>query len=104
VTAEDRAMREVPTLTDAVVRLAGKYRWKVYRRRMGRASWDLGSGFPDLLCLRGSRLVVIELKRETEEPDPAQEQWLTAFRSVGGESYVFRPSDLRLGTIEAALQ
>jgi hypothetical protein len=52
-------------------------------------------GFPDLLMLRGRRLVVAELKDEYGEVSPEQQAWLDWFRAVPGvEVYVWRPRDV----------
>lgn len=104
----DRAMAEVPTLTNLVVGLAKTYGWRTYRQRQGKAGWALGSGFPDLLMVRGGRLIFAELKREDKWLETAQEEWyvdLSAVALAGNtvEVYVWRPSDWRLGHIGAAL-
>lgn len=66
-----------------------------------------GRGFPDLLLIRGPRLVVAELKTEKGRMGPGQDEWLEAFRELGRhigrrwddehdtsiEAYVWRPSD-----------
>jgi hypothetical protein len=75
-----------------------------------------GRGFPDLLLIRGPRLVVAELKTEKGRMGPGQPEWLKAFTVVGRavadlvdedpagayypgyeppsvEAYVWRPSD-----------
>ena len=51
-----------------------------------------GKGFPDLVLVR-DRLIFAELKRQNGKPDPNQEKWLTALRTAGNETYVWRPSD-----------
>ena len=58
------------------------------------------AGFPDLVALRGPRMVVAELKaldRRTGKPKkvtPAQERWLRAFRAMRGpEVFVWTPLD-----------
>lgn len=106
--AADRAMLEVPTLTDLVVKHAKKNGWKVFRVRQGKAGWNLGSGWPDLTLVRDGRLVFAELKREDKWLEPEQEEWyieLSAVSLKGNtvEVYVWRPSDWRLGHIGAVL-
>jgi hypothetical protein len=39
-------------------------------------------GFPDVLALKGPRLVVAELKSEHGKLTPEQARWLAAFRAV----------------------
>jgi hypothetical protein len=41
-------------------------------------------GFPDLILLRGPRLVVLEVKRDGADPTPEQCIWLDAWRAVPG--------------------
>ena len=51
-------------------------------------------GFLDLLMIRGSRLVVAELKSESGTTTPEQEELLAAWRKVpGAEVYIWRPSE-----------
>ena len=50
-------------------------------------------GFPDTILLRGSRLVVPELKVPPNTTTPDQEAWLAAFAAAGAETYVWEPDD-----------
>ncbi|MDN4611932.1 VRR-NUC domain-containing protein [Arthrobacter burdickii] len=50
-------------------------------------------GFPDLLAVRGPRLVVIELKTETGRIASEQVEWMQNFEAAGAEAYVWRPRD-----------
>ena len=54
-----------------------------------------GKGFPDLILLKGTRLVVAELKADkAPKPRPEQEDWLVAFRCLpGAEVFIWRPKD-----------
>jgi hypothetical protein len=53
-----------------------------------------GVGWPDLVMLRGDRIVVAELKADgAPGPRPEQRAWLDAWRAVGAEVYVWRPAD-----------
>lgn len=52
-----------------------------------------GVGFPDLVLIRGSRLVVAELKTNRGRVRPEQSEWLAAFVTAGAETYLWRPSD-----------
>ncbi len=60
-------------------------------------------GYPDIVALRGSRQVVIELKSQRGRFSVAQDMWLEAYRRVGAEVYVFKPIHLLDGTIAKAL-
>lgn len=62
----------------------------------GRGKWltPATKGFPDLLALRGGHLLVVELKKDSEYPKPAQRVWLELFHLVPGALvWVSRPSD-----------
>jgi hypothetical protein len=75
--------------------------WRTAHFRPGmtkRGTWVTavqgdGKGFPDLLLIRGKRIVVAELKVGANKPTSEQEQWLTAFLDAGVESYVWYPVD-----------
>jgi hypothetical protein len=51
------------------------------------------AGFPDLVLLRGQRLVFAELKTARGRLTAAQQQWLEALRQTPAEVYVWRPDD-----------
>ena len=50
-----------------------------------------GVGFPDLLLIRGGRLLVAELKVPPNKTTPEQDEWLVAFRRAGIEAFVWTP-------------
>lgn len=60
------------------------------------------AGFPDLILLKPSRLIVAELKVGRNKPTEEQLKWLDYFHAVGLttvdlariESYVWRPEDM----------
>ena len=97
--------------THTVIGLARAIGWLVYHPRPARTAQTVTGidgvertvwvtpmmgdvGFPDILALKGTRLVVAELKRQDAPgPRPAQVEWLEAFRRVGAETFVWRPSD-----------
>src|SRR5260221_6781169 len=99
-TARDRRLPVVPdfaaSMTEAelqrnILQAAKMTGWTAYHTR-----YSLGSepGFPDVLLLRGERLLFAELKRATGKLTPAQEFWLWALRLVPGvEVFVWRPAD-----------
>lgn len=101
------------TITEAqftrmVLRLAWLFGWRSAHFRPGRTKrgWRTavmgdGAGWPDLLLLRGPRLVVAELKVGRRKPTPAQLAWLEAFGAVGAEAYLWHPGDW--GEIEKVL-
>ena len=53
-----------------------------------------GAGFPDVVMIRGERIIVAELKTEKGKVTAKQEEWLDAFRATGRvEVFLWRPSD-----------
>ncbi len=51
-------------------------------------------GFPDIVAVKLSRLIWIELKTERGKVRPEQTRWLDALRLTGRcEVYLWRPSD-----------
>lgn len=65
--------------------------WLCYHTYDSRRSQP---GFPDLVCVRGWRVLFIELKTENGTVSPAQQEWISALDATDRvEAYVFRPSD-----------
>lgn len=53
-----------------------------------------GAGLPDLLLVRGPRMIWAELKTERGRLEPNQKRWLAALAACAGcETYVWRPGD-----------
>lgn len=84
-------------LLRGVLDLAAILGWKTLHIRPGRTShgWRTpiqgdGAGFPDILAVRGSRIVVAELKVARGTVTPAQLGWLDAFRQAGVDAYIVR--------------
>ncbi len=84
-----------------VIQLAKLYRWRVAHFRPARTEhgWRTpveadGNGFPDLVLIRGLRLVIIELKSDRGKLSREQQDWLDAFDAVPGVEVVeARPAD-----------
>lgn len=72
-----------------VVEYARLMGWAVYHTWNSRHS---ESGFPDIVALRGPRIVVIELKTEKGHLSRPQTDWLDAFQAASVETHCFRPS------------
>ena len=53
-----------------------------------------GSGWPDLVMLRGVEMLVVELKSADGSPTTEQNEWLTAWQTAGAECHVWRPVNL----------
>ncbi len=71
-----------------VLALAKQLGWMHYHTHDSRRS---PAGFPDLVLVRGSRLVIAELKTDCGTLTPEQVTWLTALRTCAGEVYIWRP-------------
>ena len=89
---------------DTILRYAHLRHWMVHHDRPARTKdgWRTAiqgdKGFPDVLLVRGHRMVVAELKSENGRVTAEQEEWLAAFRDVSDaaphvRAYVWRPSD-----------
>ena len=74
--------------------------------RQGKPIWVTavqadGRGFPDLVLVRGNRLLFAEIKSQKGKVTVEQQAWLDALGVGLVEVYVWRPGDWP--TIEAAL-
>ena len=50
-----------------------------------------GKGFPDLVLVRGEKVIIAELKVGKNKATKEQAEWLTAFADANLECYVWRP-------------
>jgi hypothetical protein len=73
-----------------VARLAESHEWEVFHVFDSRRSKP---GFPDLLMIKGSRLLVCELKVGKNTTTADQDKWLALFRTVGAEAFRWYPAD-----------
>lgn len=97
-------MKEEALLT-LVMHMAKLSGWRRYHVRNSKAGIVQGEvGFPDLVLVRGSRVIFAELKREKGRTEPEQVAWLEALLLAGLEIYVWRPSDWLEGRIAKLLQ
>jgi hypothetical protein len=65
--------------------------WRVFHNFDARRS---DPGFPDLVMIRGPRLLAVELKVGRGKPTVAQLAWLADFSRVpGASSHLWTPSD-----------
>jgi hypothetical protein len=83
-----------------IVRAAKLMRWGVYHTFDARRS---EAGFPDLVMVRGRRLIFAELKRENGRTTPAQKAWIEALHNVA-EVYEWRPSNWYAGEVDEVLR
>lgn len=98
---------KLPKLTEAqflrqVLQLAKLHGWRTAHFRPGMrrsGKWETavqgdGKGFPDLILVKGARLLAVELKVGTRQPTPEQQGWLAALRQVPGVyDQVWYPDD-----------
>lgn len=74
-----------------VVELLKACGWAVYHTYDSRRS---PAGFPDIVAIRGRRLLALELKTLAGEATPEQLAWLRAFEGVEAvDAAVLRPSN-----------
>lgn len=105
-------------LQDAVIELArlNKYLVAHFRPAQTNKGWRTAmtgdTGFVDLVLVRAGkhpRLLFVELKSGNGVVRPDQRAWLSALSAAADETdnvsvYLWRPHDLRDGTIERALK
>lgn len=90
------------TLMDRIIELATDWLgWHVLHLRPARTAhgWrtpvqgDLGKGWPDLILVRGSRIVAAEVKSERGRLTAEQAEVLGILSVAGVETHVWKPSD-----------
>lgn len=89
------------TLLENVRRHAVMAGWLVYHTHNSQRSEP---GFPDLVLVRGRRVLFRELKKQKEKPTPVQQMWLDTLAVAGQDVGVWRPYDWGLGMIEEELR
>ena len=89
-------------LLDAVLALAKVYGFRAVHWRAAKTAhgWRTpvqgdGKGWPDLLLVKGGRMIAAELKSDTGRLAPEQRLWLSVLEGAGVETYLWRPSDLQ---------
>ena len=88
---ETTLVRSEAAFQAQVEQLARLMGWKLYHTHDSRHS---AAGFPDLVLVRASRLLFVELKKDGKKPTPQQQEWLDALCRVHGvEVYCWHPSD-----------
>jgi hypothetical protein len=97
-------------LQKAIIELARRLGWKVAHtppiateRGWRTAVAADGKGFPDLVLVR-DRVIVAEVKGDSDRLRPEQKQWLSAFRMAGIPAHVWTPQSWRSGEIERILK
>lgn len=87
-------------LQERVVRMARALGWLAYHTHDSRRS---APGFPDLVLVRGARVLYRELKTQKGRVRPEQKTWLAALAAAGQDAGLRRPADLLDRTIEKEL-
>jgi VRR-NUC domain len=90
-----REEQHLQAAVEAELKLRG---WRYYHSHDSRRSV---AGFPDLVCVRGRRVLVAELKTANGRVRSEQREWLDAFALAGVESHLWRlPGDwAKVGTV-----
>jgi hypothetical protein len=88
-----------------IVALAHLHGWRVaairkvrVKRPNGSTYWETpmwadGVGWPDLVLVKGPRLLFWECKRVGAMPTPEQDDWLLALRLAGQQAQIVSPDD-----------
>ena len=88
--------RDFSSSVEATLRLLG-WRWCHFRAARTAQGWRTplsgDAGFPDIVAVRGSRLLFCELKSERGAVRSEQRDWLEALEAAGQEAYLWRPRD-----------
>lgn len=61
-------------------------------------------GFPDVVMVRGERIIMAELKSEKGVISPKQEEWLEALKETPVEVFLWRASDEAIEEIAEVLR
>lgn len=87
VTPAEAAQIAADTMTEATLQaqiegVLKTFGWRYYHTRFSVGS---AGGFPDLVAIRGPRLIFAELKRQADryQPTPKQQAWLDDLVGVG---------------------
>lgn len=88
-------MTETEFRDQQIIPLAKLHGWKYY---FTWKSYHSPKGFPDMVLVRGTRLIFAELKKNKGKVTPEQCGWLDALSQIQSvfhsiEVYVWRPSD-----------
>ena len=96
-------------LQRAIIELARRLGWRVahFPPVPTERGWRTpvaadGTGFPDLVLVR-DRVIVAEIKGDSDRVRQEQEQWLSAFRLAGISAHVWTPESWRSGEVERIL-
>jgi hypothetical protein len=98
-------------LQAAIIDTARLLGWRVahFRPAMTEKGWRTavaadGAGFPDLVLVKGPRLLFAELKSKVGVASQSQSAWLGDLGRTAAEVHLWRPADWSSGAIEAVLR
>ena len=77
-------------LREQIRDLCKLFGWRMY---FSWTSLHSPRGFPDLVLVRDSVILAVELKSEKGKLTPEQEEWLLALSKAGVKTFIWRPSD-----------
>lgn len=78
-------------LQSTVIEMMQWQSWLCYHTHDSRRS---NPGFPDLVAVKGSRLMFVEFKTDRGKIRREQVEWLDALVETHGEVYLVRPSNM----------
>ena len=89
----NKSMSEAEYLAQ-IISLLELLGWEYYHVFEQRAyARRTSKGFPDIVAIRHTRVLFLEVKSERGKVSPEQKTWLNALKATGNEAYVLRPSD-----------
>lgn len=102
LTARDKLLRSIPEATvqkevQQILTMSGFWWFHAPSNRPGQNGKveRIVAGFPDIIAVRGTRIVVAELKKETGHTTDEQDKVLAMFELTGKvEVWVVRPSNI----------
>jgi VRR-NUC domain len=106
----ERPLKEAE-LQKAVIAMARQFHWRVYHTLPARVKGDRwvtptqgDAGFPDLVLVRDTRCMAVELKADKGVMRQTQVEWINALAAASIEVDVWKPADWHSGRIEMRLR
>ncbi len=100
VQALERELWSEEVFTAKVIERAQGFGWRVAHFRPAKTArgWRTavqgdGEGFPDLILVRGARIIAAELKVKLNQPTAKQQVWLHIFKQALAGGYLWKPRD-----------
>jgi len=77
--------------------------WATFHDLTGKTSGNAAKGFPDIIAIRGPRLIALELKTQNGRVTAEQTEWIARFDRVETtDAHIVRPADFDV--LEARLR